>query len=466
MKRASWHLMILALLAVFTLSLQTSIQAQADKPTFTPGDCPVEIPEDQTVDCGTLTVPEDRAVQNSPKITLAVAIIRSPNGNPQPDPFVYLEGGPGGSAIDGIDAWYDTVYGENRDMILIDQRGTGYSQPFLGCPETLDLPEDANDLEYAEACRDALKDEGVNLAAYTSAASAADINDLRIALGYDQINLYGISYGTRLALTVMRDFPQGIRSVVLDSTYPPQVAGYDEEAINADRAFKVLFDGCAKNSACNSAYPDLEKHFYDAVDQLNKQPVTVDLGEGDQDFTGDDLINLIFDSLYDTSMIPYLPAIIDEGGQGKFDLYLSLLDEGEGGDEVTTSDFVDDFTQGTHDDDLYAAFEDQLLVYLKYDDYDAMYDYLDSLRDDDYFALLDKFTDEMPDADFDELMSIYLGYDNIDDMNDYLDGLADEDYNMVLNNFYMVIYGEYEDVTDVSDSDGMFNSVECYEEIP
>src|SRR5690606_39073830 len=101
-------------------------------------------------------------------------------------------------------------------------RGTGYSQPFLGCYGD----EEAEDnLAYARLCHADLTAQGIRLNAYTSAENAADIADLRVALGYEQVNLYGISYGTRLALTIMRDHPQGIRSVVLDSVYPPDAMG-------------------------------------------------------------------------------------------------------------------------------------------------------------------------------------------------------------------------------------------------
>jgi pimeloyl-ACP methyl ester carboxylesterase len=84
--------------------------------------------------------------------------------------------------------------------------------------------EEANAIEVEAMlrCRDRLIQEGIDLSAYNSAASAADVNDLRIALGYDQVNLYGVSYGSRLALTVMRDYPGILRSVILDSTYPPE----------------------------------------------------------------------------------------------------------------------------------------------------------------------------------------------------------------------------------------------------
>ena len=124
------------------------------------------------------------------------------------------------------------------------------------------------------SCHDRLVSEDINLAAYNSAESAADLNDLRLTLGYEEWNLVGISYGTRLALTAMRDYPEGIRCVILDSTYPLQVSLYAEMPANFDRALNVFFHGCTTDPACSEAYPELEIVFFQLVDQLNDSPIT------------------------------------------------------------------------------------------------------------------------------------------------------------------------------------------------
>jgi pimeloyl-ACP methyl ester carboxylesterase len=144
-------------------------------------------------------------------------------------------GGPGGHAIESVVLSFDMFapFVENRDLIVFDQRGTGFSQPSLNCQELTDLVYDLIDenlsieeiedrqIEAVKQCRDRITREGINLSLYNSAQSAADLNDLRMALDYESWNILGISYGTRLALTAMRDFPDGIRSVILDSVYPP-----------------------------------------------------------------------------------------------------------------------------------------------------------------------------------------------------------------------------------------------------
>ncbi|MCA9906963.1 MAG: alpha/beta fold hydrolase, partial [Anaerolineae bacterium] len=175
----------------------------------------------------------------------------------------------------------------NHELVIFDQRGTGYSEPSLACPEseelmlsTLDEDLDSEQskgllLQMVTACHDRLRGEGIDLAAYNSRENAADVDDLRRALGYDQWDLYGISYGTRLAQTVMRDFPDGVRSVVLDSTYPLSADLTVDTIANMDRAFDTFFAGCAANAACSEAYPDLENRFFALADTLNATPILV-----------------------------------------------------------------------------------------------------------------------------------------------------------------------------------------------
>lgn len=231
----------------------------------------------------------------------------------------------------------------DRDLTMFDQRGAGYSEPALDCPELIDLtyetldqdlsPEEgvALSTEATCSCHDRLVSEGVNLAAYSSAESAADLNDLRLALGYEEWNLFGISYGTRLALTAMRDFPQGIRSVILDSSYPLQVSLYAEMPANLDRALNVFFDGCAADPSCREAYAQLETIFYQLVDQLNDSPITFSVTHSITDETydvlmnGDGLIGFLFKSLYSTEIIPALPKIFFDIREGNYDILALLM---------------------------------------------------------------------------------------------------------------------------------------------
>ncbi|NJK78908.1 MAG: alpha/beta hydrolase [Chloroflexaceae bacterium] len=202
-------------------------------------------------------------------------------------------------------------------------------------------------------CRNRLGREDVNLRAYNSAANAADVEDLRRALGYAQINLYGISYGTRLALTVMRDYPEGLRSVVLDSTYPPNVDLYAEMPSNTVRAFNQIFVGCAANAVCSANYPNLETDFYRLIADLNEDPLVLSFSEfgGGVRISGDDLIGIFFLSLYDTELIPMLPLVIDSTAKQNYEplqiLMLWSLLRGFQADTMQPFD-VDGFSEGMY----------------------------------------------------------------------------------------------------------------------
>ena len=322
--------------------------------TFEEALCPFEVPEDAVIECGYLIVPEDRADPDSRNIRLAVAIFRHADGAPEPDPIIYLEGGPGGSPLEirasNFDAYFGPIFAANRDIILFDQRGVGFSEPALDCSAFTELYLDLLDFEVdgelltaqeildrkVEAFLACAEDLSMvaDLSAYNTVANAADVNDLRLALGYDQVNLYGSSYGTRLALGVMRDFPEGVRSVVLDAPYGPEVDIYLDTPSSFDRALTVLTKECAADDACNAAYPDLRTVLFDTVDQLNESPASFEVIHPltRESYTkvldGDGLVELVFRSLYDTAMRPVLPQAIYDAGESTFTSYLptAMLD--------------------------------------------------------------------------------------------------------------------------------------------
>jgi len=318
--------------------------------TFQSAPCPMQLPagqiEAETVECGYLLVPLDRADPASDTIRLAIAIFHPSGGAEHPDPIIYLAGGPGGSALEflflGFDVAFAPLLATGRDLILLDQRGVGLSDPALDCPEVTELGRDLLDMEvegkllsadeagdlYVEKVLACAGDLGAisDLAAYNTPANAADIDDLRLALGYDQVNLWATSYGTRLALGVIRDYPEGLRSVALDAVYPPDVDLYLELPANAARAFDALFAGCAADAACNAAFPDLETVFWDTVDRLNETPASFEIMDGltreryDALMSGDDLVGTLLSFLYHTEVIPSLPQIIYDAAAGNYDL--------------------------------------------------------------------------------------------------------------------------------------------------
>ncbi|MCD4684630.1 MAG: alpha/beta hydrolase [Anaerolineae bacterium] len=293
-------------------------------------------------DCGYLIVPEDRGDPDSPEIHLAVIVLRSTSNAPAPDPVIYLVGGPGGDTVRAAQNWARYPVRNTRDIILLDQRGTGLSQPLLDCPEMdrermLLLGEDvttgdwiARMMDAITVCHTRLTATGVNLAAYNSATNAADVADLRVALGYDEWNLYGISYGTRLALTVMRDHPAGVRSVILDSVYPPDVDLYTALAPNAMRAFDTLFAGCAADAYCAEKYGDLETLLWETVAQLDADPPVVTVthplsGERiTMRLTGALLIETLFNALYRAGELSRLPSVIQSVHNGRYTTFSNM----------------------------------------------------------------------------------------------------------------------------------------------
>jgi pimeloyl-ACP methyl ester carboxylesterase len=293
-------------------------------------DCPFWQPSRDSVRCGNLYVREAYYQEDSPLIKLAVVILPSVNAIAEPDPILYLSGGPGDSAISEVGEWLRSPLRQEREIVLLDQRGTGYSEPFLGCPELVDMDWDEDVLELLRSCRNRLAAGGVNLSAYHSVASAADIHQLRLALGYESWNLLGVSYGSRLALTVMRDFPEGIRSVVLDSVYPPNANAYTEQPYHIAAALQSLFDGCAVDPACRQVYPNLEQVFYSLTAELDSDPIEFDDGSL---WDGPGLIMDITDLLYDSSAISFLPYAMYEASVQNYDPLLELIDGGDSLDE-------------------------------------------------------------------------------------------------------------------------------------
>lgn len=433
--------LFLVLLVSLLVPQVPNIQAQdgGDLPIFEAADCPFSLPADETdVECGYLIVPENRSLPDSPTIELAVAIIYSPN--PSPEPIIYLEGGPGGSALSAVDSWLTSILRENHDLILLDQRGTGYSSPTLDCPE---INEDYESEDAAtEACRDRLLADGVDLTAYNSAESAADVNDLRLALGYEQVILYGISYGTRLALTVMRDFPEGLHSVVIDGVYPPNVNSRETEVLDGYRALIVLFDTCAADADCGSAFPNLEDNFYATIEDLNANPAAVTDPESGEEFdlTGDDLLSAVTQALYDSTLIPALPAALDAAAQGDFETYYDLITFGpvpdEGGDDTES-----DFGEAEAEEEAYYLLEE-------------------GLSDEEYTELEALLTDG-------EWQPVY---DFLADLFDYAPEELELITDAVFNLYFGDAGGETGDegaaIENDGDSEGMYNSVECREELP
>src|SRR5579863_3549737 len=237
--------------------------------------------------CGRLNVSENRHRAGAPTISLSVAIVAASSAKKNGDPIVWLAGGPGDDAITEIPMALAGKLNADRDVIFMSQRGTYTSRPRLTCASvdrwaanTLDLPYDsaAAGNAYSIAtreCRQELAARTSDLAAYNTLESADDLEDLRIALHIAKWNVYGISYGTDLALTYMRQHPSGIRSVAIDGVLPPDLAGGVATWTSASEGINAVFKACRAQSACRNHYGDIGAIFRRLVIQYEAAPKTV-----------------------------------------------------------------------------------------------------------------------------------------------------------------------------------------------
>jgi pimeloyl-ACP methyl ester carboxylesterase len=295
---------------------------------------------DSGVDCGYVTAPLKHAEPDGPTIQLAVVILPAVDADKEPDPLFIAQGGPGGSTIgtyaDFLITEPNSRQSTNRDIVLWDQRGTLYSKPPLLCPEVsqADLSNaladaapasDAEDSEPYQACGTRLAGEAGDLSAFNSSENADDIETLRVALGYDQINFYGVSYGTELGQFIMRQQPGHLRSVILDAVVPLDYNLLTEPAFAKERIAEKYFDACAADARCNAAFPNLAQRYLALVDRLNAEPVDVSVSTvellGGQVYqvklTGSMLESALYASLY-SNVHDLVPLIIDEADKGNY----------------------------------------------------------------------------------------------------------------------------------------------------
>ena len=186
---------------------------------------------DEIID-GILEVPENRQNPDSKTLKLVYKVLKAKKADSLKAPIVYLQGGPGGATLIMEEFWENHALRNDRDIVLMDQRGTGASEAncieignamFAISRQDLDNEGEIRALNAVlSECKETMKQDGVDLAGYTSKENAADFEDLRKALGYEKWNLFGVSYGSRLGLTIMRDFPNGVRSAVLAGILAPE----------------------------------------------------------------------------------------------------------------------------------------------------------------------------------------------------------------------------------------------------
>jgi pimeloyl-ACP methyl ester carboxylesterase len=273
-------------------------------------------------DCGKLVVPENPAAPGGRQISLAFARVPAINRRKQPDPLFVIAGGPGMAAT----TFYVTVapvfarIHRDRDIILLDQRGTGDSNP-LNCAsssdDTLNQPSDNEIADEAHRC---LKDLSAkaDVTQYTTSIAVNDLDRLREVLGYERINLYGVSYGTRVAQHYLRRFPQHARTLVLDGVVPPELTLGADMALDAERSLGRILARCAREADCKAHFGDPEQDYHDLWQTLKTHPVTVKThspttGAATQlDFSRFHLATVLRLSIYSPEPTALLPLLLHE----------------------------------------------------------------------------------------------------------------------------------------------------------
>lgn len=277
--------------------------------------------------CGTLEVPEDRTKPAGRRIALRVAVLEAEAARPEPDPIYVLAGGPGHAATEMFPplAGAFVPLRRHREIVLVDQRGTGGSGR-LGCPEVPEpargraLPPDEERRRAAECARDL--SARVDLARYGTDDFVQDLDAVRAALGHERVNLVGFSYGTRAALVFLRAFPERVRTLVLDGLAPLEMAvgGHMEE--DAQASLDATLARCRDAPECRARFPGLDGAVAGLLDRLARTPACVALRDpvtgapGERTFDADDLRRLLVSFSYQPETAALLPPLLDAAAKG------------------------------------------------------------------------------------------------------------------------------------------------------
>lgn len=324
--------------------LSSPVFSQADNfkyektTTFFPNE---KVINQENIEWGYLTVPENWGKPESKTIKIAVAILKSITKEKKSNPVLYIEGGPGASGIEGIWSFLEHPLREKCDIILVDTRGTGNSLPKF-CPElgkkfleilakNQNATQDEQEKTIAAiACKQDLINRNIDINEYNSKSIAKDLNALKKVLNYENWNVYGTSYGTYEVQVYANDFPQDIKSLILDSSISDISTYYNENTANYVSSLDKLFESCKNDPNCNRQYPNLENVYYETIDKLNKKPITVVVDkkiipDGKFTYNAEDFKVAIQQSLYVRRLIEVMPMLIYEFNKGNKNTLSALV---------------------------------------------------------------------------------------------------------------------------------------------
>ncbi|WP_024460443.1 alpha/beta hydrolase [Marinimicrobium sp. LS-A18] len=303
------------------------------------------------VQCARLSVPENYEQQGPDDVWIDLLIVRLPAtaAQVQDDPVLAIAGGPGQAASRSF-LRLDRAFAQlarRRDIYLVDQRGTGQSSPQPCAVDDAAMPlADPDPAQLSSLARACLQDFNGDPRHYTTEVAVRDLERVRQALGVSRWNLYGVSYGTRVAQTYMRRYPDAVRTAVLDGVLPadvslgPQIAGHSQAALDA------LIRQCDQSSPCRERFPELQRDITELLDRLESEPVEVryeSLRDGSWQtlrFTRAHLVNVIRMALYNSDVLSVLPPMIDSAARDNNLVALARL--------AQRLDISDDIALGMH----------------------------------------------------------------------------------------------------------------------
>jgi pimeloyl-ACP methyl ester carboxylesterase len=282
--------------------------------------------------CGKYSVFEDRLAKTGRRFGLKIVIAPALKRNPRPDPLFIFEGGPGGGAATLAEYRLPMFhrFQLDRDIVLIDQRGTGDSNPLNCEPEDRDEEDLSKIDDYpVERLRTCLARLQADARFYTTAIAMDDIDEVRRFLGYGQINLWGGSYGTRAALVYLKRYEASVRSVILDGVAPPDMRLPLFMPRDAQRALDLMLDDCAQDAACGKQFPRLRESVTTMFAHAAAHPrITFAhprTGKSIQIAVSQRLLAyIIFSALYDPTLTSLLPQLITDAAQGNYQGLLAL----------------------------------------------------------------------------------------------------------------------------------------------
>ena len=303
---------------------------------------PAGFEREHGVECGWVSVKRDAT--GSKRIRLWTARVRAATAQKRADPILYINGGPGIATVDAVlpslpasatmKAWR-----QDRDIIIFDQRGSGRSEEAL-CPElakTLNgisskgldpVAEEESKRAAIAACGAKLRSEGIDIGAYSTRRTVADIEELRRAFGVGKWNLFSVSYGTLVAMDAMRTDPGSIRSVILSSPFPPNSAAWAEQVSTTAAGYEAIDRACARQPECRQRFGDVAAKLSEVLARLEREPIK----DGAAVITGRRFAEALWPIAVRSSTVRYVPLVIDRAYAGDTDVVRKMVAKFAGGE--------------------------------------------------------------------------------------------------------------------------------------